>query len=481
MTAAGAAGRRDRLVVVSLALAGFIATLDDYIVSVSLPSIATDFNASTSDVALVTMVYLITLVALLLPFGRIGDRWGHRRVFLAGYAVFVASSALCALAPSLAALIGFRALQGAGAAMLSVSAPALIAEQVTRSMRGWAFGIFTTVTALGITLGAPLGGIISGLLSWHWIFAINVPIGLVAMVVAVRVLPTGSKPQRLCLEALDPLGVLLSAAGLTLLLVGLNRGEELGGWTSPGTLSLLLAGALALGVFVWWERVSRYPLLDLEALRDLRLSAGLVAALTGYMLLAGCNFVLPFYLTYVKGLRAEQVGAVMLVYSLVYVAASPFAGRFGDRRGHGLVSAGGMAVAAGGCVVLLVSVGWSGLLVPVVYLIWRALGYAFFIAPSNALVIDAAATQDRGSTSGMLKVAVNLSLVLGVVIFETLFSLPIAEGLGSLAQMSAKGQVDSATMIDGLRIAYGFGALVCLGTAAALLLAHRAGQQRGGG
>ena len=187
MTAAGAAGRRDRLVVVSLALAGFIATLT---ITSSVSRCRRSPPTSTRPPVmwpLVTMVYLITLVALLPLFGRIGDRWGHRRVFLAGYAVFVASSALCALAPSLAALIDSERCREPGAAIHAVGECAGADRGAGHAIDAWlAFGIFTTVTALGITLG-PLGGIISGLLSWHWIFAINVPIGLVAMVVAVRV------------------------------------------------------------------------------------------------------------------------------------------------------------------------------------------------------------------------------------------------------------------------------------------------------
>lgn len=333
---ASGANRQQRWIVVSLALAGFIATLDDYIVAVSLPSIAADFNATTSEASWVTVAYLLTLVSSLLLFGRLGDHFGHRRVFLSGYATFVLGSALCALAPTLPALIGFRVVQGLGAAMLSVTAPALIAEYVGPSRRGWAFGVFTTVTTLGITLGAPLGGIITGLLSWHAVFAVNVPVGIVAAVAAARVLPRDAPSLRGSPEATgyDVPGVILSAAGLVLLMLGLNQGEELGGWTAPPVVALFVGAVVLLWAFVWWELRATSPLADLGALRDPVLRSGLIAALAGYMLLAGCNFLLPFYLIYVVGLRPEQVGLVMIAYSAVYVAASPIAGRWSDSVGR---------------------------------------------------------------------------------------------------------------------------------------------------
>jgi EmrB/QacA subfamily drug resistance transporter len=473
---ASSATRQQRWIVVSLALAGFIATLDDYIVAVSLPSIAADFNATTSEASWVTVAYLLTLVSSLLLFGRLGDRFGHRRVFLSGYATFVLGSALCALAPSLPALIGFRVLQGLGAAMLSVTAPALIAEYVGASRRGWAFGVFTTVTTLGITLGAPLGGIITGLLSWHAVFAVNVPVGIVAAVAAARVLPRDAPSRRGSAEVsgYDVPGVVLSGTGLVLLVLGLNQGEELGGWTAPPVVALFVGAVVLLSAFVWWELRATSPLADLRALRDPVLRSGLIAALAGYMLLAGCNFLLPFYLIYVVGLRPEQVGLVMIAYSAVYVAASPIAGRWSDTVGQRRVSGAGMAVAAAASAYMVWVAGWqSGLVLVVLYLVWRAVAYALFIAPNNALVMSTAKAERRGSTSGLLKVAVNLSLVLGLVMFETLFSLPVAEGAGSLSTMLANGQVDSATMRSGMVIAYSFGVLMSITAVAATVTARR--------
>ena len=473
--------------VISLALAGFIATLDDYIVAVSLPSIAADFNASTSTASWVTVAYLLTLVSTLLLFGRLGDRVGHRRVFLSGYATFVLGSALCALAPSLPALVGFRVLQGLGASMLSVTAPALIAQYIGPTRRGWAFGVFTTVTTLGITLGAPLGGIISGLLSWHAVFAVNVPVGIVAAIAAARVLPrdppgppaaAGDAPSGLA--GLDLPGVLLSAGGLILLVLALNQGEELGGWTSAPVLGLFAGAAVALTGFVWWELRARAPLADLRLLRDPLLRSGLIAALAGYMLLAGCNFLLPFYLIYIVGLKPAQVGLVMIAYSAVYVAASPIAGRWSDRVGQRLVSGAGMAVAAGASAYMVWVAGWrAGLALVILYLVWRAVAYALFIAPNNALVMSTATAERRGTTSGLLKVAVNLSLVLGLVMFETLFSLPVAEGAGSLATMLAEGTVDATTIRSGMVIAYCFGATMSIAAVLATLSARRQEKRSG--
>lgn len=460
---------RERWIVICLALAGFIATIDDYIVAVSLPSIAADFDATTSEVSLVTVVYLLTLVSTLLLFGRIGDRVGHRRVFLWGYVVFVVGSAACALSPTLGILIGSRVFQGAGAAMLSVTGPALIASHVDEARRGWAFGIFTTVTALGITLGAPLGGIITGLVGWNAIFAVNVPIGIVAAIVSRRVIPS-DPPTATSDRGFDPLGVLLSGTGLALLVLALNRGEESGGFSSPIIVGMLAGSVATLAAFVWWEQRQPDPLLDFSVLRNRSFVGGLIAALAGYMLLAGCNFVFPFYLTYVKGLNPAEVGLVMLAYSVVYVAASPFMGRLADRASSRLVSATGMLSAAAASVALVLVAGLPGLLLPLVYLVWRAVSYAMFIAPNNALVMSGGADADRGRSSAMLKVSVNLSLVLGLVVFETLFSLPLAEGLGSLSTTTAAGHTTTEHLLTGVQLAYAFGFIVCLAAAGVTLV-----------
>lgn len=242
--------------------------------------------------------------------------------------------------------------------------------------------------------------------------------------------------------------------GLLALLLGLNQGEELGGWTSPPVLALFALAVISLGSFTWWELRVSDPLIDLRELRDPVLGRALIGSLAGYMLLAGCNFVLPFYLIYVQGLRPEQVGLVMIAYSVVYVAASPAAGRWSDRFGARRVSAIGMAAAAGASALMVIVVGWSSTS-------WLCTwsggppGPAMLIAPNNALVMGASTA--HGQVSGMLKVSVNLSLVLGLVLFETLFSLPIAEGAGSISTMLAQGQIDATTMQTGLRFAYGFG------------------------
>lgn len=380
-------------------------------------------------------------------------------MFLAGYATFVLGSALCALAPSLAALVSFRVLQGLGAAMLSVTGPALITATIGGSRRGWAFGIFTTVTALGITPGCSARG--------HHQWPVQLAPGVRdqradrsrgrggGVAGHSRGSDSRTGPGNWRRGGFDLPGALLSTAGLLALLLAFNQGEELGGWTSAPVLALMVTALVLLSLFSWWELRVSDPLIDLRELRDPKLGRALIASFAGYMLLAGCNFVLPFYLVYAVGLRPEQVGLVMISYSAVYVAAGPITGRWSDQLGARRVSAVGMLAAAGASALLVVFVGWSGLVLVIAYLVWRAAAYAMFIAPNNTLVMDGSPSGGHSQTSGMLKVLVNLSLVLGLVLFETLFSLPIAEGMGSLSTYPT-GQVTAATMQTGMRIAYAF-------------------------
>jgi len=348
-----------------------------------------------------------------------------------------------------------------GASMLSVTGPAILVRDIDKAQKGRAFGINTTAMALGVTLGAPLGGIITGLSNWHWVFAVNVPIGLVALIVAARVLVDDSLSTG-CRPRFDGAGIVASSLGLVLLLVGFNQGEELGGWTVAPVLGCFGGAAFLFGAFCWWELRCAAPLMDLRILRDRRLLLALLATLGGYMLYAGCNFLLPFLLIYLHGLRPEQVGMVLLAFSLAFVMPSPYVGRLSDRTDTALLGVLGMGSAAAASVYLVVILGMPGLYPVLAYVVWRGLAYALFVGPNYKFVLELGGAGSEGSISGLFKVTLNLSLVLGVCIFETIFSLPLPKGMGSLSSMLATGHLTREVLLTGFRYAYAFGAVTCL-------------------
>jgi hypothetical protein len=182
--------------VISVAFAAFLTRLNGYTVNVSLPTIARSFNVGTAKVSGVTIYYLLTITTALLVIGRLGDRIGLKRIFVSGYAVFVLGSLLCGLSKNLPMLIAFRCVQGGGAAMLLALSFAIVARAVPKERLGWAFGIMSTSAALGVAAGAPLGGLLAGYVSWRWVFLLNVPVALAAMVVSWQALPADDGRRR---------------------------------------------------------------------------------------------------------------------------------------------------------------------------------------------------------------------------------------------------------------------------------------------
>jgi EmrB/QacA subfamily drug resistance transporter len=461
VTVPGADDGRFLWPVISVAFAAFLARLNSYTVNVSLPSIARAFGVDTSQVSGVTVYYLLVITCALLVVGRLGDRSGLKRIFVAGYAVFLAGSLLCGLSNSLAMLIAFRSLQAGGAAMLLALSFAIVARSVPRARLGQAFGITNTSAALGVAAGAPLGGIVAGYLSWHWVFLLNVPVALVGMVVSWRKIPDDAPPERVdgIRPRFDVLGSVLSVAGLAPLVYALNTGGR-SGWTSPLVLGLLSAAAVALALFVWRETRADNPLLDLRLLRSLRFSSALLAALVAYMYIAGNAFLMPFYLQLAHGLNPQKTGLVLLSYSLTYVFLSPVAGRQSDKRDPGRLCVLGMLSAAACAFTFVFTLRLSALVAVFAYLLWMGLSFVLFLSPNNNLVMRLAPETQLGSVSSLFNTASNLGSILGVCAFELVFSAGLATG--ESVRTADLTTLPRAALLGGFSAAYILGGALCL-------------------
>jgi EmrB/QacA subfamily drug resistance transporter len=454
--------RRQFLLIISVAFSSFLAGLNNYIVNVSLPTIADYFNTGTSEVSRVVLAYLLIITSSLLLFGRLGDRIGLKKVFVTGYFVFTAGSLLCGLAQGINMLIGFRLVQGIGSAMLLSSGYAIIARFLPPDRMGRAFGITGTSVALGIATGAPLGGFITGYLSWHWIFLANVPIGIVAIIAAGRCIPeTGGKsvPERKG-ENFDIPGAVLSFLGLALFLYGLNTGKMIG-WTSPSILVSFALAITLLSVFVARERKCTSPLLDFRLFKNLTLTYALLSTFMAFMLLAANAFLLPFYLQTIKHLNAQQTGMVLLLYSLVHVLVTPYAGRLSDRMSPYKLCAVGMVSGSASAFFFSYTLGINGLGLVFVFLLWFAVSYAFFLAPNINRVMSLASSGGHGSASGLLTTTANLSMIFGVAIFETVFS----QGFSGMLPRGVSifhADIPAQLLVRGFSHAYILGGVVCL-------------------
>jgi len=460
------------LIVISVAFSSFMARLNNYTVNVSLPTISHDFNIGTGEASRIVMSYLLIITSSLLLFGKLADRVGLKRIFIIGYIVFVAGSFLCGISHSIDTLIVSRFVQGIGSAMLLATSFAIISKFIPPDRTGWAFGITSMASALGVATGAPVGGLITGYLSWHWVFLINVPIGIIAFVVASKKIPD-EKPQTRTgePERFDLIGAALSFSGLALLLWALNMGKELG-WVSPPIVLSFLASFVALSLFIVREKRCRAPLLDLALFKDLRFTLVLSATFMAYLLIAGNAFLLPFYLEIIKGLNPQKTGMVLLVYSIIYVLISPYAGRLSDKIKPGTLCSIAMLSATVNAFVFSFSLQFQGFLFVFIFLIWLALSYVLFFSPNNNQVMSLAPENKHGVASGLFNTTTNLSYVFGVAIFETVFSHAIP-GASSAKASLLNVNIPHGALLKGFQATYIFGGLSCLAAFGLSLMAAK--------
>lgn len=466
-------GGRHGLILFSIAFATFMVNVDSYIVNISLPTISAYFRADTASVSWVVMSYQLTVTGLLLVFGTLGDRIGIKRLFMLGYGLFTFSSLLCALSPSLGWLVAGRALQGIGASVLYALTPAMVPRFLPPEMRGTAFGTLATVAALGITLGTPLGGLITGLFSWHWAFLINLPIGIAAMAVCHKILPDDQPPEPATrLPEFDYAGSALSFTGLLSLIFFLSRLNS-AGLRSPVVMTAFFIFLVAGICFVLWERHTPHPLLDYSLFRDRSFNLGNLANFLCLSCLAGHNFIIPFYLITIKGLPTEKAGAVFLLYSLVYMGVGPIAGRLTKRIAPRTLCTTALGLG------VLVALGFSyllrldGMLAVYVYFVGMALVMATFIPANNTQVMGTAPPGKQGVVAGSFRMIGRVGMTFGICLFQALFTWAASQG-GPLNLESMK-MLERGHLLDSFSTVYlAGGVLFAVGTVGSFLARTKA-------
>lgn len=448
--------RTTALAVIGLAI--FITNLDASIVTVALPTLATLFDASANEVSRVALGYLLALAALLLACGRVSDLRGAGGVFVAGFGVFGLASGACGLAPTLGVLVVARLLQGAGGAMLLASFGPLVIRHVDESARGRAFGLLTLAGGVGFALGGPIGGLLVSHVSWRWIFLVNVPLAVLGVALGRRFMAQDSPagPWR----ELDLWGVVLSVGGLAALVLALTQGS--GARTT--TLATAVVAVALLQVFVKHERSAPRPLLDLRLLRISPVALGLLANTGVVMLLAGESFLFPFYFEHTRGLAPDRVGLLLAIFPALSIVLSPLAGRLVDRLGARLMLAGASAALVAASALL---VGFSTarpLAFEVATLVVLGGGLAVFFTANPTVVLGNAPVGAEGVTSALNSFSTSLGSMLGIGVFELLFSW----------RLTGEAELAAGVVSEGFSRA----AWLALGLALAALVAGLAGNPR---
>ena len=417
-------------ILIAVGMGTFMAALDGSVVNTILPVVSRSFHSDVATIEWVVVVYLLVLSGLLLSFGRLGDLHGHRSVYIIGFSFFLLSSALCSLAPSIAWLIGFRALQAVGGAMLSANSPAILTKSFPSNQRGQALGMQATMTYLGLTVGPALGGWLAEKFGWRSVFYINLPVAATAIWISLRFIPK-EKPQKV-IESFDPLGAGLFIVGLTALLLGLNRGYYLG-WGSPLILSLIALALILLGAFIFVERRVRYPVLDLSLFYHSRVFTGATAsAVLNYICVYSIIFLMPFYLITGLNLETSRAGLIMSTQPIIMAIVAPISGTVSDRTGTRWPSVFGMLGLALG--LFLLSRLDAATPLPQVAVAMGVVGFGtgIFISPNNSALMGAAPHHRQGIAAGILATARNTGMVLGVGISGAVFTTVLAhQGLNS--------------------------------------------------
>lgn len=426
--------RAEGWVLASLALCMLLPSLGTSIAIVALPTLAQTFAAPMQQVQWVVLAYLLATTTLIVGAGRLGDITGRRRLLLAGIVLFTMASILCAIAPTLGLLLAARAMQGLGAAVMMALAMAFVGETVPKARIGRAMGLLGTMSAVGTALGPTLGGILIAGFGWQAIFIVNVPLGLLALILSQRYLPADRQQAKPEPTRFDHVGTLLLALTLAAYALAMTMGRGAFGLVN---VALLGAAAFLAVLFVRVEARAVSPVLRLAMFRQRTLSASLAMSALVSTVMMATLVVGPFYLARALGLDTALVGVVMSVGPVVAALTGVPAGRLVDRLGALRMTVGGLAGMVLGCAALSATpatLGIAGFAIPIAII---TASYALFQAANNtAVMIDVAADQ-RGVIAGMLNLSRNLGLITGASVMGAVFA--IAARAGDFATASAEG------------------------------------------
>jgi EmrB/QacA subfamily drug resistance transporter len=438
------AGTRTAWTFVITSIALFMVVLDNLVVSTALPVIRVDLGASIEQLEWIVNAYTFTFAVFLLMGAALGDRFGRKRMFMIGLAIFTGASAMAALAPSTEWLIAARAIQGLGGAIVTPLTLTILSAAVSRERRGAALGAWSGIAGFAVAMGPLVGGAVVEGFSWQWVFWINVPVGLILLPLATQ-LRESYGPDK----ALDVPGVVLGGLGLLGLVWGLVNGNA-DGWTSPQLV--------ILAAFVGWELRAREPMLPMRFFRNRAFAAANGASLFMYFGMFGSIFLLTQFFQTAQGYSPLESGLRVLPWTAMPMFVAPIAGALSDRIGGGRIMAAGLFLQAAGLAwiasVSHATVGYGSFVGPFIV---SGIGMGMFFAPVANVVLSAVRPVEEGKASGANNAIREVGGVFGVAVLASLFT-------------RYGGYESAETFNDGLVVATWVGAAVVAGGAVLALL-----------
>ncbi len=450
--------RKRRLILLTIAAGTFVSVLDQTGVSLALPLMASEFDATIPLVQWVALGYMLTTGSLLLPAGRLSDMVGRKVVYVAGFCVFVIGAVCAASSPNLMAIIAFRIVQGAGSAMIQANGMAILTTTFPAQQRGQVIGMFMTMVGLGAIMGPILAGVVVETFGWRSVFMASVPLGGVSLVAAMAVLIRDApsiRSVRQLVARFDWAGAVVSASGLAVFLLVLTNAYRLG-WTSPAVVTALFASAGLLVAFVYWERRTSQPMLDLELFRRRIFALGTSASFFGFLAGTSVFSMMPFYLQDVLDLSPRVAGLYIAPAALGFALAGPLAGRLADKLGPRRVEFAGLGMLGVSLIFLgSLTVNTSPEVVAVAMAL-QGLGMGVFYTPNTASVLSVVERSKFGVATAFLNMTRNTANVAGIGLATTIVTVAMASkgfepSLDAVA--AGVGGVEVA-FTQGLRIAF---------------------------
>jgi EmrB/QacA subfamily drug resistance transporter len=434
----------------ALSFALFMIMLDNTVVNVALPSIQRDLGIGLSELEWTVNAYALTFAVLMLTGGKLADFFGRRRIFLIGLVTFTISSLACGLAATGGTLIGARTLQGIGAALMLPATLSIISATFPAHQRGMAIGIWAGVSAMALAIGPLIGGLITEHINWSWIFFVNVPIGVLGLIVGRLVIKESrdtSAEQRL-----DFPGLLASAIGLFALTFALIEANSYG-WTDPMIIGLFVLSAVSLAAFVLLELHQRSPMLDLSLFRSSTFAGANVVALLVTLAMFGVFFFMSIYMQNILGYSATKTGAAFLPMTILIILIAPISGKASDRIGSRALMTAGMLCLSASLIVFsrlgLDSTFWD--ILP--GLVVGGFGMALVMTPMTAAALGSVPVEKSGVGSGVLNTFRQLGGALGIAVMGAI--------VASYVDLGA-GRPDPSSFIDGFQAALRVSAVFAL-------------------
>ena len=420
--------KRKWIILLAVGMGAFLATIDGGIVNIGLNTLVREFGRPLVVIEWVVLAYMLTVSSLMLSIGRLGDILGKKKLYLAGIIIFTVGSVLCGLSPTIYWLITFRVLQAVGSSILMALGTAMVTEAFPNNERGKALGIFGTLVSIGIIAGPTIGGMLLESLSWHWLFFVNLPVGLLGVFLVARFIPASRPGNR---QHFDFPGALTLFLSLCSLLFALSLIQS-SGFSKPLTFILLAAFAVTLVVFIRLETRAKEPMIDLSIFRNRLFSVNLITGFFTFIVTAGTMIILPLYLQNVLGFGPRQSGLMLAVTPVMVAITAPIAGTLSDRFGSRIITSVGLAVLLFGQVMVstlgtdTTVIGYLVRFIPV------GIGIGLFQAPNNSAVMGSAPRERSGVASSLLSLTRTIGQTTGIALLGAFWERQVSALAGSI-------------------------------------------------